>query len=61
MQIKDYVGLMLFQFEETLQDFCFQGSCYDCEMEVVGGAQEVLTSMYHLLYSILWQCNVQHR
>lgn len=22
-------------------NFCFQGSCYDCEMEVVGGAQEV--------------------
>jgi hypothetical protein len=23
------------------QDFCFEGSCYHCEMEVEGGAYEV--------------------
>lgn len=36
LQVAERCGVMI---PDT--DFCFQGSCYDCEMEVVGGAQEV--------------------
>lgn len=36
LQVAERCGVMI-----PDMDFCFQGSCSDCEMEVVGGAQEV--------------------